>query len=133
MKIKSTQIKNILEDLFHYEGLKFLPIFTILPLICRDTKLPCFSWCMLKKPSGGAIATIGSTRVAFGFADNNGVHYGSSYLNLGFFKSYEPGILVSQMFTKAQNDYIDYIGKDYITLEQFNLLGDPSLKVGGYP
>ena len=37
------------------------------------------------------------------------------------------------MLTKAQNSYINNLWKDYFTLEEFVLLGDPSLKIGGYP
>ena len=93
---------------------------------------PCFAWMLLKKSNGGAIATIGSTRVAFTHVDSQGPHWGAGYLNLHFFKAYEPGIAVSQMLTEAQNDYINYVGYDCITLEEFSLLGDPSLKIGGY-
>jgi len=35
------------------------------------------------------------------------------------------------MLTLAQNDYIDNVGMDYFTIEEFILLGDPSLRVGG--
>jgi hypothetical protein len=37
------------------------------------------------------------------------------------------------MLTAAQNDYLNNVGKDYFTIEEFLLLGDPSLMVGGYP
>ena len=43
------------------------------------------------------------------------------------------GITVGEMLTQAQNDYINNVGKDFFTIEEFILLGDPSLKVGGYP
>ena len=46
--------------------------------------------------------------------------------------AYEPGISVAEMMTSAQNDYISYVGKDCVTLEEFILLGDPSLRTGGY-
>ena len=37
------------------------------------------------------------------------------------------------MFFNTQNEYLDNVGRDYYTIEEFVLLGDPSLKVGGYP
>jgi hypothetical protein len=37
------------------------------------------------------------------------------------------------MLTQSQMDYINYVGKDFFTIEEFMLIGDPSLKVGGYP
>ena len=96
-------------------------------------KLPCIAWYLIKKPVGGAIATIGSTRVAFTMVDGNGVHGGAGFMNVHFFKSYEPGIAVSQMLVSAQNDYInDNPWIDYFTLQEFILIGDPSLRLGGY-
>jgi hypothetical protein len=95
--------------------------------------IPGIAYFMLKMPFGGAIATIGATRVAFTDVDWQGVHGGAGYLNLHFFKNYEEGISVSEMLTKAQNDYINYVYEDCITLEEFILIGDPSLKTGGYP
>lgn len=93
---------------------------------------PCFAWFLAKKPVGGAIATIGATRVAFTSVDNEGIHAGAGYLNLHFFKAYEPGSALSEMLTSSQNDYINYVWPDCLTLEEFILIGDPSLKVGGY-
>jgi len=92
----------------------------------------CFSWSFLAKESGGAIATIGSTRTAYTWVDSSGVYGGAGYLDVHFFDSYEEGITVGQMMTSSQNDYIQYIGPDYFTLEEFILLGDPSLMTGGY-
>jgi hypothetical protein len=96
-------------------------------------KLPTFAWFLIKKPVGGAVATIGATRVAFTMVDNDGIHGGAGFLNLHFFKAYKPGISVSEMLVQSQNDYLNNAPwKDCVTLEEFNLLGDPSLKIGGY-
>jgi hypothetical protein len=96
-------------------------------------KLPCFAWYLIKKPIGGAVATIGATRVAFTMVDNNGIHGGAGFLNVHFFKAYEPGTTVSDMLVSTQNDYINIVEwRDCITLEEFVLFGDPSLKIGGY-
>ena len=98
----------------------------------QGIKFPCFAWYLIKKPIGGAIATIGSTRVAYTHVDYSGIHGGAGYLNVHFFKAYEPGNFVSDMMTATQNDYINYVGLDALTLEEFILLGDPSLKIKGY-
>ena len=82
--------------------------------------------------NGGAIATIGATRVAFTGVSETGVHSGAGFLNVHFYEGYSPGVRLSQMFLNAQNEYINYVGKDCLTIEEFILLGDPSLKVGGY-
>jgi hypothetical protein len=95
--------------------------------------IPCFAWCFMMKEDGGAIATIGATRPAYSHVDEKGIHAGAGYLNWMFFKSWEEGISVGEMFTKAQNSYLNNKGKDYFTIEEFMLLGDPSLRTGGYP
>ena len=90
--------------------------------------LPCFAWCWVKKSNGGAIATIGATRTAYGSLD-----MGCGYLSLQFYEAYSSSETVSQMLTKAKIEYINTLWKDYFTIEEFILLGDPSLKIGGYP
>ena len=91
-----------------------------------------FAYNTVKKSFGGAVAAIGATRVAFTHVDHHGVHAGAGYLNLHFFMNYEKGITLSEMLTKAQTDYLNYVGMDCITIEEFIIIGDPSLKTGGY-
>ena len=90
------------------------------------------AWSFIKENDGGAVATIGATRTAYSWVDPSGPIAGAGLLNLEFFKAYEEGITLGEMLTKAQIGYIDQAGKDYFTIEEFILLGDPSLKVGGY-
>lgn len=95
-----------------------------------DKLFPCFAWCFVKKSAGGAIATIGATRTAFG-----GIYSGCGYLSLQYYSAYASSETVSQMLTKAQIAYINNLEKDfgtYFTIEEFILIGDPSLKIGGY-
>ena len=92
---------------------------------------PCFAWSFVKKENGGAIATIGSTRTAYTWVDKDGVYAGAGYLDVHFFKAYEEGVTAGEMLTRAQNDYINNVFRDYFTIEEFILLGDPSLAVGG--
>lgn len=92
----------------------------------------CFAWSFLAKQNGGAIATVGATRSAYTWVDKNGVYGGAGYLDVHFFASYSDGVTAGQMMTGAQNAYIQGVGRDYFTLEEFLLLGDPSLMVGGY-
>jgi hypothetical protein len=37
------------------------------------------------------------------------------------------------MMTQMQNGYITDVHDDEFTVEEFMLLGDPTLKIGGYP
>jgi len=93
---------------------------------------PCFAWSFLKKENGGSIATIGATRVAYTHVDKYGVHAGAGYLDVQFFKAYDKNVTAGEMLTQAQKNYINDVGKDYFTIEEYLLLGDPSLMVGGY-
>lgn len=88
---------------------------------------PTFGWSIVKKRNGGAIATVGATRTAFG-----GIQDGAGYMAIHFFQGYSTSETVSMMLTNAQNDYITYIPDDRFTVEEFILIGDPSLKIGGY-
>jgi hypothetical protein len=93
---------------------------------------PCFAWYLIQYAKGGAIATIGSTRTAYTWVDSTGVYGGAGYLDVHFFMAYHNGTHLGPMLTAAQNDYINNVGADYFTIEEFMLLGDPSLMVGGY-
>ncbi|KYK24428.1 hypothetical protein AYK25_09790 [Thermoplasmatales archaeon SM1-50] len=95
--------------------------------VLASLPLPTFAWCMVKKSNGGAIATIGATRTAFG-----GTDMGCGYLSLRFYEAYATSETVSQMLTQAQNHYITFVPFDRFTLEEFILIGDPSLRIGGY-
>ncbi len=114
---------------------KLMKIFTFAGILEDDPNMfyPCFAWSFLKKEGGGAIATIGSTRTAYTYVDKDGVYAGAGYLDVHFFKSYEEGITAGEMLTQAQNDYINHVYKDFFTIEEFILVGDPSLMVGGRP
>jgi len=113
---------------------RFIKLLLIISNIEDDPSIfyPCFAWNFLNKEDGGAIATVGATRTAYTWVDKNGVYAGAGYLNVQFFKAYEDGVTVGEMLTKAQNNYINNVGRDFFTIEEFILLGDPSLKVGGY-
>jgi hypothetical protein len=118
-----------LDEYFHI-WVQLLVKFTKLEY---DTSVfyPCFAWSFVKKEGGGSIATIGSTRTAYTWVNEHGVFAGAGYLDVSFFKAYEEGVTAGEMLTLAQNDYIDNVGMDYFTMEEFILLGDPSLRVGG--
>jgi len=97
---------------------------------------PGFAWSLVKKTHGGAVACIASTRVGMGGFVGDPFAGGSPSLHQKFFQAYEPGIHLSEMLMSAQNTYIDTHHPDfpdYFTVQEFILIGDPSLKVGGYP
>jgi len=91
------------------------------------TLIPCFSWEWVAKKNGGAIATIGATRTAYG-----GINNGAGKIAIEFFNGYEDSEYLGQMMTYSQIEYIIDVPNDFLTIEKFILLGDPTLKVGGY-
>jgi len=97
-----------------------------------NSTFPCFAWYFIRQPTGGGIASIGSTRVAFTGVDANGPHWGAGYLAYQFFKAYEKTNVLGEMFAEAETGYIGENPGDKWTMEEFILLGDPSLKIGGY-
>ena len=104
--------------------------------IFNNFRFPCFAWALLKNKYGGAIAVIGATREGPMYLDPDGSskpYAGGHAMHKFFYEAYEQGALLSDMIINAYGSYLDNYWKDAIILETFVLLGDPSLKVGGYP
>jgi len=111
----------------------------------------CFSWWLTRKIGGGSIATMGNTGLGYGAVgnhddvDGDGVDLPDTleavggYQILNFYKTYNEGIdILGEVWGGAQRKYLDTFPgmEDQIdckTVEQWPLLGDPSLKIGGYP
>ena len=97
-----------------------------------NATFPCFAWYFVRHPYGGAIATIGATRVAFTGVYKDGPKWGAGYLAYKFFESYDENKLLGEIFVEAQQKYATKNPWDKWTLQEFILLGDPTLKIGGY-
>jgi len=123
----TAKLDFVLKDLIDYQKYEILKFLNIIPGFVENYKLPSFAWSLVNYKDGGSIASIGATRIAY---ENE--NFGAIKLSEEFFKSYENGITLGQMLTKAQNSYINEISNDELTVEEFILLGDPSLKIGGY-
>ncbi len=123
----TAKLDFVLQDVLDYKQYRIFDILAKILNYDTQIKLPCYAWSFIKHESGGAIATIGATRTAFG-----GVESGAGKMSIEFFSNYENSQTVGQMMTKAQNAYITDVPNDQFTVEEFILLGDPSLKMGGY-
>ena len=108
----------------------------------------CIGWNMVKKPDGGSIAHIGSSSTAWGVpGDNNRDNIPdcaqtgfTSGLCSEFFRIYgeENTTILGEIFSDTLTNIIqDFNGqKDKLQckcIQEFQLIGDPSLKIGGYP
>lgn len=103
----------------------------------------CLGWKLTSKPYGGAIATVGSTGLSW-----LGLEYGgggNNWINLQFFKEYTNGtVILGDAWKNAIWAYLDSFPIDWNTpnaeissldaktVQEWVLLGDPSLKIGGY-
>jgi hypothetical protein len=92
----------------------------------------CIAWELLKHEHGGSIATIGGTRSGT-IVRHDPLSGFTGFFSIKFFESYGPGVTLSEMYNNAVISFIDDSWKNCVTLQRFILLGDPSLKIGGYP
>lgn len=111
---------------------------------CHGTPIPeCFSWYLIKMPRKGAIATIGNTGLGYGTLGDDCLIEGlDGGICIEFFKQY--GIQYDEMgygilgdaYTNTLTAYIDNYDIEFLdhakSLTQWQLLGDPTLMLGGY-
>ena len=99
----------------------------------------CFSWWLTVKSNGGAIATMGNSGLGMGIAGVNYPDGLDGWLLPRFFYNY--GQLGKEYVGEAHSGAItDYVNEfdinsddaDRQMVEQWVLLGDPSLLIGGY-
>jgi hypothetical protein len=102
----------------------------------------CFSWRLIRNPRGGAIASIGNTGLGYGMPGKDATTGGGdAWITIEFFKQYgKNGIdILGLTYQQAVTSYInsfdmqDFEAGHIKTVMEWTLLGDPSLKIGGYP
>ncbi len=109
---------------------------------CFGVPVPeTFSWRLISRPNGGAIATMGNTGLGYGMPGRMcTTGGGDSWITIEFFRQYGEGhhdilgVAYQQTLTSYINsfDMTDLGAGHPKTIEQWVLLGDPSLKIGGY-
>ncbi|MDH7507300.1 MAG: C25 family cysteine peptidase, partial [Candidatus Thermoplasmatota archaeon] len=105
----------------------------------------CWSWNLIRQRNGGSIATIGNTGLGWGTPGEGCIEGLDGFITSHFFEVYntsvlnDPGnITLGLVHSQTINLYIQTFEPnddelDRKTIEQWVLLGDPSLKIGGYP
>jgi len=119
--------------------LKFLPEKF---MWCHGVPVPeCFSWRLVRAKNGGAIATMGNTGLGYGMPGKDlTTGGGDGWITIEFFYQYghENQEFLGQAYSQAINHYIQTFDMTDLesghpkTVQQWVLLGDPSLKIGGY-
>lgn len=110
----------------------------------------CWSWWMVRKIGGGAIASIGNTGLGYGYVggdeDLNGdgiaepvcVEGLGGYLQTLFYKTIDQETdILGDAHSGALSKYMDTFPPmsqqiDSKTVQEWALIGDPTLKMGGY-
>lgn len=124
----TAKIDYVLQDLLDYKEYLVFNILSKILGIDTSKRLPCYAWAFVNHQDGGAVATIGATRTAYG-----GIDSGAGKMSIEFFSAYNTSEYLGEMMTEMQNNYINDVFEDAFTVEEFILLGDPTLKIGGYP
>lgn len=99
----------------------------------------CWSWSLVNKQQGGAIAVISNTCLGYGLRAENWSTGRGRWMEMAFFRSYSQGNTILGQ-THGQN-MIAYLNEFYVSgdiidhkmVQQWALLGDPSLRIGGIP
>lgn len=126
----------------------FLHLFFF--MLGRDTKMwtfgdpvpECLCWYLVKLPRRGAIASIGNSGLGYGRMGRECTSTGGDgWITTEFFRQYgeEGRDILGDAYAHAIIEYINTFDMSDLeaghakTVEQWILLGDPSLKLGGYP
>lgn len=101
----------------------------------------CFSWRLVRNPNGGAIASMGNTGLGYGVPGRDCTSGGGdAWITIEFFRQYgaEEQHVLGDAYRQCQATYVTTfdmtdLGAGHTkTVQQWALLGDPSLKIGGY-
>jgi hypothetical protein len=103
----------------------------------------CWSWWLTRLPNGGSIATISNTGMGYGEPGKYILTAGlSGWIDSEFFRVYteENQQILGKTYSQTLTNYINNFeivepgdGLGHVkTVQEWTLLGDPSLKIGGY-
>ncbi len=101
----------------------------------------CLAWWLTRLENGGSIATMGPTALGFGAQGEYWkVGAGTRFWSDGLFKIYneQNEDIIGNLFMQTQSYYMENYcspptGVSKQTILEHVLLGDPTLKIGGYP
>jgi hypothetical protein len=99
-----------------------------------DVAPHCFGWTFLTNPNGGAIAYLGGTDIDVSYGGTAIITKGIERLCLIMSGNYKGGdATFGELWAHGVTDYINPVMDeiDYITLEEFQPFGDPSLVIAG--
>ena len=112
-----------------------------------ETGPECWSWWLTRKIGGGSIATLGYSALGYTKEDKNFTGKASEWLDTYFFWEYGMNStdVLGTIWVNVISAYLDEYPIDWAadvesptaidakTAQEWILMGDPSLKLGGYP
>lgn len=113
----------------------------------RNYAIPhCLSWGLVSKAYGGCIAMIAATAISYDSPDIKNKTGGIEWLDIHFFEQYgcKNIKILGEAWAKTITSFLDNFSIDWSdpshngdalivkNVEQWLLIGDPSLKIGGY-
>ena len=100
----------------------------------------CLAWWLTRVKDGGSIATLGPSGLGYGMMGGYCTSGAGGWLWPEFFRIYakEGKDVLGDVWTTTLTNYITEFGPvldvtDAKTVEEMIVLGDPTLKIGGYP
>ena len=112
---------------------------TVLFTVLHGAWVPeCFDWWLIRMPQGGGIASVGCSGLGYGYLGKYCITGLGGWINPEFFRIYaeEKIDILGEVFTQTITNYADTFGADGSnrkTIEEWVFLGDPTMKIGGYP
>jgi hypothetical protein len=128
-------------------GYSFLVYSNILEIIYFNSSVPrCWGWSLVARPFGGSIATIASTAYSYESSDVDSKRGGCEWLDIHFFEEYNSSNtkILGDCWTNTINRFLQNFSINWTdsstygdaliakNVKQWLLIGDPSLKIGGY-
>ena len=149
--LKKSQLKNGKKLPICIVGGCHNSMFNVSLFHCSWSAVPClesFSWRLTRKIGGGTIATLGNTALGYGPADKFDPSQGGGGGNVSAYFFEEIGIngndILGECWGYAISKHLDNYpilwnensfndsSIDAKTVTNWLLIGDPSLKIGGY-
>ena len=120
----------------------YLPFIPPKYMWCHGVPVPeTFSWRLIRNPDGGAIASMGNTGLGYGMPGKElTTGGGDSWITIEFFRQYGENNrdILGDAYMQTLNSYVNTFDMSDLsaghpkTITQWVLLGDPTLKIGGY-
>jgi hypothetical protein len=132
---------------FDIQPIKLLHRFLGEPINYGEWGLECWAWKLASNPFGGSIATISNTGLGMSKEDKQSMEGAGDFMDPQFFVEYgnERHEYLGDVWMQSVSNYIDAFPVDWDqpegsdaaidakTPQEWTLLGDPSLRIGGYP